>query len=789
MIAVPFQSYSVMRMMKRLSTLFLLCVVLLPAQVGARTPVQTEQHASRAEIRFGILNYRPKQQIERQWAPLIAYLNRSVPRTRFTLHPLTFKEMEDAVKQRKVDIVLTNPAFYVYLAYRYGLSSPMATRIDFDRNMPIRHFGGAIVVKSERKDLKVLADIEGRRIVTTSVHAFGGYLAILYQLQQAGLAMPHPDKLIETGMPYDKAIETLLSDKADVAFVRTGVIERMLEEGRLEQGQLRIINQQDFPMVPFAASTRLYPEWPVAALSHIDDHQANRIAAALLGLPHQGAVTRKMRIEGFNIPMDYHPVMEVMMALRKPPFDAAPVFTGQDILKKYYSQLTFVALLTGVAVLLFVMLLIYNRRLRFLRRRTEEGDNRLRKISARVPGMIYQYHLRTDGSSHYPYASDAARRLFGLTPELLNENAQHLFALIHPDDIEEFHARIRRSAETMQEWHGEFRITLPDGSMQWRLSSASPERQADGSILWYGYSTDITERKLIEERTQLLSAALEASANAIAITDITGKIEWVNSAFCEMTGYEREEIVGHNPRILQSGMHDAGFYREMWRTLLSGNSWRGEIINRRKDGSLSEEELIIAPVKNEKGKIHRFIGVKQDISARKRMEEELRKQATTDSLTGLPNRRYFLNLAETELSRIKRAKAGPATIIMLDIDHFKHVNDTYGHNIGDQVLRHLAETISGTLRRSDYSGRLGGEEFVVLLPETSVEQGLQFAERLRQIIASSCVATGDGEIQYAASFGVTIATDADISITSVINRADEALYRAKAKGRNRVEVG
>jgi diguanylate cyclase (GGDEF)-like protein/PAS domain S-box-containing protein len=696
--------------------------------------------------------------------------------------------MEDAVAKRQVDLVFTQPANYVFLSYRYDLSSPLVTLYNLEAGVPSRTFGGVIAVQAARDDLQKLADIAGKKIATASAHSFGGYLMAAYELQQAGVSLPKGRNLIETGMPHDKAIEMVLAGSVDAAFVRSGLIEEMTREGKIRSGQLRVINLQSNLAVPFAVSTALYPEWPLAASSTVDEDLANEIASVLLSMPHEGKVAKEIGIHGFNFPMNYYQVIEVLKTLRQPPFDTAPVFTAGDIGKKYFWLLFFVGVLLAIVLLLFIMLLRYNQRLRILRQRAEEGDRRLRQFSKQLPGMIYQYHLRTDGTSHYPYVSDAVQKLYDLTAEALNEDAKNLFKKIHPDDIEQFHERVRRSAETMEEWRGEYRILFSDGSVHWRLASATPQRLGDGSILWHGYAHDIDERKQVEERNELLIAALEASANAIAITDLTGKIEWVNSAFCALTGYVREELIGHNPRVLKSGLHEEVFYKEMWRTLMGGKPWRGEIVNRRKDGSLSEEELIIAPVIDGNGEIHHFIGVKQDISERKRMEEELRIQATTDVLTGLPNRRYFLSRAEGELSRIKRGKAGVATVIMLDIDLFKNVNDTYGHGIGDMVLKDLAKIISNTLRRSDSPGRLGGEEFVVLLPETTAERGLLFAERLREKLTNSSVVTDAGIINYTASFGITAMTDADVSVSEVLERADEALYRAKRNGRNRVET-
>ncbi|MBS1169110.1 MAG: diguanylate cyclase/phosphodiesterase with sensor(s) [Burkholderiaceae bacterium] len=402
------------------------------------------------------------------------------------------------------------------------------------------------------------------------------------------------------------------------------------------------------------------------------------------------------------------------------------------------------------------------------------------------PGVLYQYRLRPDGSSHFPYASNTANQLFDLTPQEMDENAENFFGRLHPEDAAIYRSRLLESGQNLSKWHAEYRIVFHDESVHWREESAMPERLPDGSVLWHGYAIDIDERKELESRKEWLVSALENSP--VVITDLDANIEWVNPAFSALTGYSRDELVGQNPRMLKSGRHDDAFYQQMWQILTAGNVWRGDIVNCRKDRSLSFEEMMISPVKDASGNVHHYVGIKNDIADRKRMEDELRQQATTDWLTGLSNRRYFITRASAELARIKRNKAGMAVLFILDVDRFKRVNDTYGHCVGDKVLRHLAKLVAGTLRESDYSGRLGGEEFVVLLPETSVEQGMLFAERLRQKIETASVPTDQGELNYTISLGVTQMTGEDATFEETLDRADQALYRAKSEGRNRIQI-
>jgi len=202
------------------------------------------------------------------------------------------------------------------------------------------------------------------------------------------------------------------------------------------------------------------------------------------------------------------------------------------------------------------------------------------------------------------------------------------------------------------------------------------------------------ERRRTEERLRLQSAALEAAANGIVITDRAGTTLWVNLAFTRLTSYTAEEVIGQNPRLLKSGQHDAAFYQELWETILSGQVWHGEIINRRKDGSLYTEEMTITPVQDERGEITNFIAIKQDVTERKLAEEKLRYLSTHDVLTDLYNRAFF----EAELARHERGRQFPVSVVMADVDDLKAINDGLGHATGDELLRQAAQLFKSVLR-------------------------------------------------------------------------------------------
>jgi len=304
--------------------------------------------------------------------------------------------------------------------------------------------------------------------------------------------------------------------------------------------------------------------------------------------------------------------------------------------------------------------------------------------------------------------------------------------------------------------------------------------QVNGVI---GVSNDITESHLIEQKMRIFSSALEQTADLVMITDKQGVVEYVNPAFEETTGFSRQEIIGKTPRILRSGKHDQDFYQRLWDTILRGEVFNEVLINARKDGSIYYEEKTISPIKDNGGVISHFVSTGKNISERMRVQERLHYMAHHDSLTKLPNRNLFMDRLRQAMARARWHKRLIA-VMFLDLDHFKSINDSLGHIIGDQLLIQLTQRFSSGVRAGDTIARLGGDEFAILLDDIASEKDIsQLAKKLLDTMISPFAIQGH-ELFMTASIGVSIFPNDAEDPETLLRNADVAMYRAKDMGRN-----
>ncbi|OGT19357.1 MAG: hypothetical protein A2V90_08780 [Gammaproteobacteria bacterium RBG_16_57_12] len=291
------------------------------------------------------------------------------------------------------------------------------------------------------------------------------------------------------------------------------------------------------------------------------------------------------------------------------------------------------------------------------------------------------------------------------------------------------------------------------------------------------------QRRQSEIEMQKLSSALKQTADVVTITDRNGVIEYVNPTFETLTGYRHDEVVGKSAGILKSGKHDNRFYKNLWETIQGGGSYQGIIINRKKNGDLYYEEKTITPVKDRNGIIINYISTGKDITGRVEDQKRLLHLAYHDTLTELPNRMLLMDRLEHSLIRRTKSKL-PMAIMFLDLDRFKNINDTLGHNVGDMLLQNVTKRLMACIREEDTIARLGGDEFAILLENiASVEDIVQVSKKILQALDEPFVFHGQ-ELYISGSIGISIHPEDGNDASTLLMNADTAMYRAKALGRN-----
>ncbi|MDI1279165.1 bacteriohemerythrin [Methylobacter sp.] len=416
---------------------------------------------------------------------------------------------------------------------------------------------------------------------------------------------------------------------------------------------------------------------------------------------------------------------------------------------------------------------------------SQDALDRLQKIASQVPGLVFQFQLFPDGSSRIPYANEAIRSLYRVSPEEVSEDATKVLAALHPDDLENFKTSFKVSARDLTPWRQEYRLKFDDAPVCWLFGNALPQRQADGSVLWHGFITDITKHKQTEVELRIAATAFELQ-DAMLVTDANNVILKVNQAFTRITGYSAEEVIGKTPNLLSSGQHDKTFYSSMWESINRTDAWQGEIWNRRKNGEMFPEWLIITAVKepDEKNEhVNNYVASFSDITSRKAAEEEIKQLAFYDPLTQLPNRRLLQERLKHSID-VERRDGKRLALLMLDLDRFKAVNDSLGHLAGDELLQQVAVRISTRLRDVDMVARLGGDEFVVLLEDIAhAEDAARVAAEIIFVLGKPFQLTQSNDVQIGASIGISLYPEHGASYEMLMDHADAALYQAKDQGR------
>lgn len=336
-------------------------------------------------------------------------------------------------------------------------------------------------------------------------------------------------------------------------------------------------------------------------------------------------------------------------------------------------------------------------------------------------------------------------------------------------------------AETQRRQYFNFQHRLKSGEVR-HVEVYSGPVEIDGRALLFSIIHDVTERHRLEASQRLAQSVFEVAGEAILVSDAKNRIVAVNPAFSRITGYQAEDVLGRNPSLLASGLHDEAFYRGLWQRLLQDDHWEGEISNRRKDGQIYVEWLKLALIRDERGEPYQFVALFSDVTERKRHEDQVWRQANFDALTGLPNRQLLDDRLGRAMAQAARRDTLVA-ILYIDLDRFKPVNDLHGHAAGDDLLCQVARRLENALRDEDTVARIGGDEFVVVLPDQPlVEAPGRTAEKIIAAV-SAPYRVGETFVEISCSIGVAFFPRDASDPVALLEKADAALYSAKHAGR------
>ena len=418
----------------------------------------------------------------------------------------------------------------------------------------------------------------------------------------------------------------------------------------------------------------------------------------------------------------------------------------------------------------------------------------VQKITSSVPGLVFQFRLTPDGSHVFPFVSSSVRELYReFTHDDLMRDATCTLRLHHPDEVDAFTASICASARDLTPWSHEYRLLFDDGEVRWLQGQAMPEREATGAVLWNGFTTNITPRKLAQEKLR------ESEARFKALTALSSDWYWEQDAQFRFVRFEGR-LVGVDGRV---GDGIVGLTRwELGALNMTEKDWaahRTELQAHMSFHDLELQELDAQgarvwraisgePIFDAQGVFSGYRGIGRDVTSRKQAEEKIERLAFYDVLTGLPNRRLLVDRLQHALHNSGRDGLMGA-LLFIDLDNFKDLNDTQGHDMGDRLLKQVAIRLGECVREVDTVARLGGDEFVIILSKLSSEPAEAAAQA--EIVGGKILAAlnqpyhlGTREHHSSPSIGITLFDDHRLSIDELLKRADLAMYQSKAAGRN-----
>ncbi len=583
------------------------------------------------EVKIGVLAYRGKEEALRRWQPTADYLTLNIPDTRFTVIPLDFNEIGPATRDGKIDFVITNTSIYVELESAYGISR-IATLKNRWKESGYTLFGGVIFTRADRDDIKDLKDLKGKTFMAVDETSLGGWRMAWREMKQRGINPYRDLKDLRFEPNHDRVVMAVLNREVDAGTVRTDIIERMADAGRIDIKDIRVINEQKVDGFPFLLSTRLYPEWPFARLEHVSEDLSEEVAIALLSMPHDSPAAIASESEGWTIPLDYHPVHELMKELRVGPYKDYGKVTIGAFVRQYWYVIFLTLLIIIVLLTLVIIITRLNRRLNESRLRLQHAmdglevlvQERTAELNEKNRALTLEIEKRKRTEGELIKAKTEWEQTFDAVPDIIAiigpdrriiRANRALIEKIGSNDITkkrcfELNCQIvgvqnfeplqnpcpcQRMYETGKTEVSELYIEHLGG---YYLVTASPIMDDKGNIVSCVHvARDITERKirerlLMESEERFRKLAERSLVGIYIIQD--GQFKYVNQKMADIFGYEPEELINKKTPydLTEESYHPT--VKENIRKRLEGEI---ETINyrfkgKKKDGSLIDVEAM-----------------------------------------------------------------------------------------------------------------------------------------------------------------------------------------------------
>ena len=616
------------------------------------------------EYRIGVLAYRGESQAMQTWANTGEYLNKVLAPHEFVVMPYDISQMNKAVVNKEIDFAITQATHFVSMEMEFGISRIATIKRRYQGNDYTR-YGSVIIAKADRKDIEELSDLNNKNIAAVDESALGGWQMAALEFDRENVS---PAQIDFMGFPQSNIVFAVRDGLVDAGTVRARTFYDLIDKGKISLLDYKIVAARTSQGYPFIHSTNLYPEWPIAKLSHTSKQFSETVVGALLAMNEEHRAAISAKISGWTVPMDYKPIFTLMQQLKIGPFE-------QQHAEGMSGRIQNVLIIAMFFLLGFLIYLLS-------KRRSVLNNDNSSSIVQQVPII-----LKTD--------------------ELLS---------------------------------------------------------------------------------QQLLLTLDALGESVFILDVHGKISYLNRQATQLLEIDSEVLIGEKPEEFMFFDSDDGI------SLVNDQLLGQDDVEVQNSGLLKccngkqyKLDVELKPLLDKRGKSLGSVMILKDKSKAEKLENKIIYQASHDVLTGLLNRREFEVQITECIQKVKSASIS-YTLLYLDLDQFKLVNDSCGHVAGDELLKQAANEMIGITKSGEKIGRIGGDEFAILLKDCNLEQASGIAERIRNSLDRFRFAWQDKIFDLSVSIGVLLITDKYDTVIEVLASADAACYAAKHDGRNCIHV-